>query len=203
MTAFRLPASCQYCGFLSRSGFEVHIGVRANISNCTSSCLRCGGRASVIEGSLEILERGIRLFSGPEFTKDVLEALGIAVEDLRDRRKSQVEVLRDLEAVSPSLAREFREWANCGFSFIAAMAAVASVVFAWWAMPAGQNRTVEEAAIDAFESIYEQDQPIIRQSAPFAQRPAGDSHGDTQGKNRQLRRAEKSQNRQKLRKSGH
>ena len=167
MAIFQYPAVCPNCGLLFPSGFAFGLRSQVTLSGNRSRCPRCGSVAVVPDGMLEVLERGIKLFSGPDFTLEVLRAFEVAVEDLRAGRKTAAQTEKRLAEVHKGLSREFREWSTWGFNLISAMAAVAALVVALQSQPS--NRTVDEAAVDGFESVYEQVQVVSPLSRPISQ----------------------------------
>ncbi|WP_333828301.1 hypothetical protein [Pararhodobacter sp.] len=143
---------------------------------------------------MQILADGIKLFSGPDFTADTLRQLGLIVQDLRSGRVTRSQAVAAAEKISPSLGKDFREWANLGINFVIAMASVASAVFVWLQTP-GQNRTVDEIAIDAFESIYQEPQPVLSKAPRISGLSNSADQRSTQQANRKARRTEKAQSR--------
>jgi hypothetical protein len=167
---FRYPAVCETCGQVSFSGIAIGYGARVHLSGNTSRCPRCGNISAVPDGVMDILERGIRIFSGPDFTVEVLRALQMAVEDLRSGAKTPEQAESSLAAHHLGLAQEFRAWWNCGANTVQAMATVAAAVFTFLTYQ-NSNRTLEEVAVEAFEEIYVQPQVDTRISNSWTDRP--------------------------------
>ena len=167
MAIFRYPAVCPNCKSIFPSGFSFGLRSSVTLSGNRSQCPYCGSMAVVPDGVLEVMDRGIKLFSGPDFTLDVLRAFQATVEDLRSGTTTPAEAEQGLAQVHRGLAQEFREWSAWGFNFVSAMAAAAALVVALQSQPS--NRTVDEVAIEGFESVYEQVQPQ-RQRVPTSPR---------------------------------
>lgn len=117
--------------------------------------------AQAPQGVMDILTDGIKVFSGPDFTLEVLRLLEMQVEDLRAGRVTSKEAAEKLSEAHPALGDQFFKWANLGVNFIIAMAAVAAAVFAWQAQP-NSNRSVEEVAVEEFQSTYDAPQADMR-----------------------------------------
>ncbi len=162
MAVFNIPAICDSCGLIFPSGIGAGLQSKVELEGNRSRCPRCNKMASIPNQIVRILQDGIEVFKSDDFTIDVLRALNVAVEDLRSGNKPTPEIARQLDQTSPSVANEFRQWASLGINFVIGMAAVATAVFTWMQTP-GQNRTVDEVAVDALESVYQQSQPVISQ----------------------------------------
>lgn len=183
MTSLRYPALCPNCGLMFNSGFTFGVRTTAFLAGCQTQCPRCLSPVPVPDGALEVLRNSIRVFSAPDFTVDVLRSLEVSIEDLRVGRVTAHEAERAINTVHPGLAREFREWTGWGFTFIAAMAAVASVVLDLRSQP-HSNRTIEEVAVEAFEGIYDTDQPDLRMQNASTANPAPDPEQPNAGQQR-------------------
>ncbi|WP_317938184.1 hypothetical protein [Sulfitobacter pontiacus] len=198
MTAFDIPAICQNCGLVFPSGIGVKLYSQVQTHGGGSRCPRCKEGASIPDQIIRVIENGIQVFKADDFTIDVLRALNIAVEDLRSGKKPTPAIIGQLHKSSPSIANEFRQWANLGVNIVIAMAAVATAVFTWMQTP-GQNRTVDEVAIDALESMYQEPQPIISQGLRLPGVAPYEHNNYPHKSNRKTRRAEGAKKRRKIR----
>ncbi|NEX45169.1 hypothetical protein [Pseudotabrizicola algicola] len=195
MERFRLPGICYNCRIVFGSGFTAGVGSSITTRGCKSDCPRCGSLAPVPDNALQVIQDGIRLFSGSDFTKQTYENLGLIVEDLRLQKITKAEAISRADQVIPSLGREFREWATLGIAFIALMVTLADFIVSYRAQQ-HSNRTLEEIVVEAVESAYEAQQPTKKRtlswdtylSSPKA-KPSDFIPAKSNGLNRKRRRA--------------
>lgn len=142
-----------------------------------------------------VLQNAIRLFSGPDFTKETLEAFGLIVEDLRAGKVTLPKAVARAEKLGPSFGKEFREWVSLGANIVIAMGTVAAAVIGYLALDRS-NRTLEDVAVEAFEQTYVEPQLDVRPKLTWQNhlsRPEA-AHSDfvpstSNGLNRKHRRA--------------
>ena len=85
-----IPAHCQNCGAVfAATGIIGGAGsTKITFSHCTVDCRRCGGIASILDGTFEKTSQTLKLLSGPRFTKDVLRAFGGLIEQAANKKIS-------------------------------------------------------------------------------------------------------------------
>lgn len=182
----RIPAICRVCGRVSPAPINVPIGSRIVTRRSTTDCLWCGAEAAIIDGGMQMLDDGIRLFSGPDFTRDVLAHLGMLVDDVRSGRATPAQAADRMSRKHRLAGEALRGWLGLGIAFAALMVSVGSLVLNWRDTPS--NRTVDEVVEEAVEGYYETIPPAdSRQGlAPSANQPtnqASDSQPDTEPDN--------------------
>lgn len=203
----RIPASCTSCGLIFPSGIVASTGSRIDISSSSSQCPRCGSMAHIVGGIMEILDRAVRLVSGPDFTRDTLLALGVAVEDVRSGRQTAHQAAASLQRRWPSLAKEFREWSGWGIGLLGLMLSVYSILFDHKEKPATNTTAPEEAAMEVDRYITSNERfhwstPMDHPVNPPAVSPRPEARPKTEPhkENRKQRRAKRSQERRHRRK---
>lgn len=156
----------------------VRIGLKFTFEGTSYiNCPRCGGQAATLSGTIELLENGIRLWSGPDFTKEIFEAMKMAVDDVRSGRATVHQAAAKIRKKSPEAAKQFREWANLGVAFMTLMVAVCALYLQWKQQP-GSNLSAEQIvdqAVDNYLNDHES-QPIIC-STEILKRPTVNQKG--------------------------
>lgn len=202
MSILSIPAVCPRCEHVFRSGFSSSIGATVIMSNNKSSCPRCGTIALVPDGMMRAVQNGIALLSGPDVTAEVLKQVGMLVADLRSGKKSIAEAKKTADAIHPEFGLHFREVTSWGAGILTMFLTLWMAVVQWMDRP-GQNRTVNEVAVEAFESAYQQDQPLFHQKPPSSQGLGVNSKIDPEPHNRKERRAAAAKNKLDLKRKGH
>ncbi|MBT0780544.1 hypothetical protein [Paracoccus sp. pheM1] len=173
-----LPAVCGSCGLIFGSLFMVRIGMKFTFEGTSYiNCPRCNGQAATLSGTIELLEDGIRLWSGPDFTKEIFEAMKMAVDDVRSGRATVHQAAARIRKKSPEAAKQFREWASLGIAFMGLMVAVAAL-FLQWKQQENSNLSAEQMVDQAVDDYLNDhySQPIIC-STEIAQRPTVNQKG--------------------------
>ena len=188
-----IPACCLTCGYVFQSGIVVDFSTNFSSRGSYSTCPRCGGNGLIPEGVMQIFGRVVRLASGPDFTKEMFEAIGAVVEDLRQGKTSMPQAFQSVQKVSPDAAKEFREWATLGINFLLLIVTIIGLIVAWKSIPQS-NTPAEMVAEEAVDSYLCSGKPQFDYRASPAQslRQQGDVRPLVieQFKNRQQRRAE-------------
>ena len=101
-----IPSHCHSCGAIFPSRM---ISIEGNVENLTLSnnsetCPFCGGTAYLANGVFDIADDVISIISAPKFTKEMLQKLGVAVEEAyKDPTKTdQLNIVA--ESIDPNLA---------------------------------------------------------------------------------------------------
>ena len=206
MTTIELPALCDNCRFVFRSYVHVPMGANATISGTkTGPCPRCGSMGSVPDGFMQILDRTVRLFSGPDITKDVFETIGLAVEDLRAGH--QAKAVAAVDAIlekNPKAGMLVKDWLGHGIAFAALMLSVAVAIKDWKEQPA-TNMTVENVVETTINHYYTHPPDFAMERPQICQDPVREplfserAQRKPAQKNRKQRRAEKAQERRNRR----
>lgn len=199
-----IPAFCPRCGAAFASGIVVGFGAKVSLRGNMSRCRRCGAMAAIPDGFMEILDGAIKLFSGPDFTRDVYKAIGIAVDDLRSGRATERQAISDVTAKSKKAGTAFREWLTIGLSAAALMWTIGGDILAWRAQPKS-NMHVEDVVSAAIEGyitglseqpflpVQDAQYPNWKKSVELPTKSKPDQ------KNRKQRRAERAQERRNRR----
>ena len=198
-----VPACCLNCGYVFPSGITVSNSTHFSTRGSYATCPRCRSTAAIPEGVMDIVGGVVRLVSGPDFTKEVFEAIGVVVEDLRRGKVSVPQAIEKVRTVSPEAAKEFRDWTMWGMAFILFVWQIAAAVMAWKDNPQ-TNLPVEMVVDSATDEFFASDAPQPVTTPPMTQTPG--KKGDVrpmvveQFKNRHQRRAEKAKKTRNLQK---
>lgn len=201
-----LPAHCPRCNFLFPFGMSAAVGAHLDVTGCAALCPACGGHATVPEGVMEIIDDAIRLVSGPDFTKDLFEAIGIAVEDVRHGRASPKEAASRIARISPAAGDQFYKWSMWGMAFIGMMFTILTYLDSHKAQP-HSNMSAEEVVESAAEDFYRSQPRPVRNAtarqppvkvAPHDRSANVNANGHSPQKNRHQRRVETAAKRRKL-----
>lgn len=177
----RSPACCLTCGYVSPSGVSVDSSTNFISHGNISTCPRCGGIAMMPDGIMEIFGNTVRLASGPEFTKEMFEAIGVVVEDLRQGKISLSQAIEKVTVVSPPAGAAFREWSLYGMAFIGMMCSVMSLSLQWQDH-VKSNLSAEMYAEQAVDSFYSSGEPQFdhRSHPSFALRKPDEPQAEPQ-----------------------
>lgn len=180
----------------------------ANATICgtkTGPCPRCGSMGSVPDGFIQILDRTVRLFSGPDITKDVFETIGLAVEDLRAGHQAKaVAAVHAILEKNPKAGMLVKDWLGHGIAFAALMLSVAVAIKDWQEQPA-TNMTVENVVETTINHYYTHPPGFAMERPQICQDPVREplfserAQRKPAQKNRKQRRAEKAQERRNRR----
>ena len=99
-----LPAICDNCGFVFRSGFAGGGGSTITVIGSKSGpCPRCGSMGSVPDGTYRMIEDMIEVLSASDRTIDELRKLSILVDSAKRGELSQDEVKMRAKEEIPEL----------------------------------------------------------------------------------------------------
>lgn len=100
------PAFCDQCGNLFES-CATNISNSRNITlvGNTESCPRCGGRATIAEGTFNFSHDDIEVLKGSAWTREQVKGLRSIYEKVRRQNTVTAEIVEELKAVSPALAQ--------------------------------------------------------------------------------------------------
>ena len=101
-----IPARCTSCGhtFQPQSGIFIESSTHVTMSNNTTICPRCGGRAKFIEGRFNVTDGAIELLSGPQWSFDLVEGLRLTLRRIVDERPA--DPVAAVGVVAPVLASD-------------------------------------------------------------------------------------------------
>lgn len=103
-----LPARCTRCGhqFQPEGGIFVADGsMRNTFSNNSVRCPQCGGRALFVEGELNVVDGGIEMLSGPQWSWDLVEELRLSLKRAIDTNHDPTGALESVPEVQNAFRR--------------------------------------------------------------------------------------------------
>ncbi len=101
-----IPSHCPSCGavFASRAySFENVSGL--TLSNNTEPCPNCEGTAYLADGVFDIAGDVVTIISAPKLTKDLLQKLGVAVQNAYKDKSKVPELLELADSIDPSISK--------------------------------------------------------------------------------------------------
>ncbi len=97
------PAYCKNCRGLFVSQFSIAGSKSAAMFRNAETCIYCGGLAYAVDGVFDGTDGLIKLVSGPQFTKDILEAFASLIEQAKAGKITETELATRAESLSPEL----------------------------------------------------------------------------------------------------
>jgi hypothetical protein len=104
------PCKCTRCGYVFQTG-QIEIGPNVTgitFQGCATNCPKCGGVASIADGTYSNRGDGLKLDAGPLKTRGIINELNRLAEKARAERLSTEDVLAELADISPDLAKKLR-----------------------------------------------------------------------------------------------
>lgn len=157
-----IPAYCESCGLVFPAGISLGENIRdVRISNTTSACPRCGGRARIPDGIYNVLGQTVVLLAKSKRSARQLEKLLDELNRAQDRHASPQEIKQTIKQYAPELKR-IADWIpqtpSQALATIEAICAVLSVLIASAALyiaiqQAATPQMVEEAVLRALSKI--------------------------------------------------
>lgn len=160
MRVIHVPACCWRCGLTFALPFGEALHQRVTFKNVHTTCPRCFADNVIPPGTMEFISNGVRLFEGPDFTRDTFRAMRFAVEDLREGRIDQAEAVRRAAVSSRESSTHLATWLGVGIGFTMLMLEVADRVVAWKEITR-PNSAIEDVVADALDDYYGKEQPYI------------------------------------------
>lgn len=132
-----VPARCTRCGLaFTDSGIEVSDSRDMQFSSNMTDCPNCGAPARILDGRFHVVDEGIVMLSGPQWSWDLVSELRLALRRIVEERPA--DPVAELAKTSPELATEvarithFWTYDNV-IKLITVICAVLGVVFAGYA----------------------------------------------------------------------
>ena len=99
-----LPAFCNSCGSVFKSGIYVENSIDIGFSNCSAGpCPVCGGMGHIPDGVYNFIGDTIELLSGSQRTVAELKRLAIILSEARKDRLSSEEIISKVDKELPEL----------------------------------------------------------------------------------------------------
>lgn len=116
-----IPAHCGQCGalFATTGIVALRAGAQVTFSGCGMRCPRCGGGASILDGTFERTSSALRLLSGPQFTKEVLRAFGALIEQAERKEISTEDLQKQASELDVDLGRMVAEAIHSRWGLVA------------------------------------------------------------------------------------
>lgn len=151
MTA--LPAFCPNCkSIFPFRGIGLGEGVTIGLENIATNCPVCGfGNAKVSDGIFRATKDAVELVSGPEITRELLEALHKLTQRLSAGEIDKVEAIREASALSSKYATLLATFANLGVPALSLLVALISAYLQY-----DNNQSTGEDAKKLLQAITEQ-----------------------------------------------
>lgn len=102
----RIPAYCPHCGVLFPSLVELGGGGGgggAVLVGNKETCINCGQMADILDGMFNAVGDVLELISGPQFTRDILQALAELLEKAKQNQITVDELERAATEIDPEL----------------------------------------------------------------------------------------------------
>jgi hypothetical protein len=101
------PAKCNDCGHIFEStAIQASSNVKIAISGMSTNCPKCGGTAPFVEGTLRYPNVGmVEPVIAPPLSREIIEKLKRMAESLKVDESSEEEVIAQVTAISPELAK--------------------------------------------------------------------------------------------------
>lgn len=123
-----LPVYCANCDTIFPSNNYLYAGSYFNSWDNEEPCPECGNEhAKVSEGVFDLSGEYIKVISAPEFTHDLIRAIGGIAQDYLDHNLTPDEAVSRFEAVSPKfgdLAKKAFKMGMAALTFIALLATI-------------------------------------------------------------------------------
>jgi hypothetical protein len=151
MTA--LPAFCPRCkSIFPFRAIAIGAGAQVGLSNITTNCPACGfGGATVSDGVYRATQDAIELISGPDSTREILQALKTLAERLSSGQIDQAEAQKQAYELSPKFAATFDVFIKLGLPALALLIAMIGVYLQYEG-----NKSSGDDAKKILEAITEQ-----------------------------------------------
>lgn len=126
MLAYCLNPKCKIV-FEDRSvNIQGGPGSHLFMANNTVYCPKCGSKAKLIEGNFTFDKNGVMQFlSGPEITRDILNALKSLTEEARNKNYNATQFIEKAQSISPALLslqqflpQDNAEWRNIFYTLL-------------------------------------------------------------------------------------
>ena len=100
-----VPAFCDTCGAVFRSGFAVENSTNITfVGNRSGPCPVCGGMGHVPDGVFNFVGTTIEILSAPQRTIDELSRLAKVLREAREKNRSPEEVAQTIRKEVPELS---------------------------------------------------------------------------------------------------
>jgi hypothetical protein len=105
-----IPAYCEHCGYVFDPGaISVQGTGSVKLIGMTTNCPRCGKAARILDGTFDVVGSNLRVANAPETTRKIFEILGLAIRESVSG-KADEEIIKQIEKISPELAKAAREF---------------------------------------------------------------------------------------------
>jgi len=105
MAPIHIPAICDSCGAVFRSGFVAENARNITLSgNISGPCPACGDMGHIPDGIFNFVGDTIEILSAPKRTVDELSRLARIIGESRDKKRSREEVAETIRKEVPELA---------------------------------------------------------------------------------------------------
>lgn len=151
-----IPGRCQRCG---RSVADVPlIDIEGTVTNLevgsavqVAGCVYCGGDVQAIEGRMHVTDGAIEMVSGPQWSWDLVEALGLALKQVVERQPA--DPIAAVAETSPLFASQIE-------------LAVGRALDQSWKKPSrSRRRELAFATIGAILTLLNTDGQLVRHNA--------------------------------------
>lgn len=107
-----LPSKCTQCGHVFASSGIVIVGAtQVTTKNNTVSCPKCGGRAKGVEGQFSLKNDSFTPISASRSDLEILRQLYSKAKQAGESQEDREELVREVEAISPALAKAISPYA--------------------------------------------------------------------------------------------
>ena len=100
-----VPAFCDSCGTIFRSGIVVHDSTNVSlVGNRSGPCPACGGMGHIPDGVYNFVGRTIEILSAPERTVEELSGLAEILREAREKQQSPNTIAKTLLLEFPQIS---------------------------------------------------------------------------------------------------
>ncbi len=99
-----IPAFCDNCGAIFRSGIFLSGGTANLVGNKAGPCPICGSMGTIPDGVFTATGNVLRLLSGPANTVERLVRLSEVINAAREQRKEPNQIVEEIKKEAPELS---------------------------------------------------------------------------------------------------